>query len=249
LGADYRRQFVGAGVSTDNLKMSSITPTGRCLSLVTPDAERTMRTFLGAAMNLRPSEIDTDDFSGCTHMHMEAYLLFDPDLAEKALQGAKDSGCSISMGLSSFEVVKQCRSSIRSILDRYVDVVFANEREALAYSKSGSLNDGLQRLSNSCQYVSVTLGSRGAVIHTADQEVRVPAYPVKAVDVTAAGDLWAAGLLYGILNEYPLEKAGLLASFMAAKVIQHHGSKLSDHDWSEVIEHLSREKVDGEYNV
>ena len=132
-GQFYRNRFAELGGDAKRFKMGD-TPNGHCLSLVTPDGERTMRTDLGAAMTLTPDEISAADFSGCTHAHIEGYLLFNANLMQRVIESAKEAGCSISLDLASFEVVQAAKDTLPTILEEYVDIVFANEEEATTYT-------------------------------------------------------------------------------------------------------------------
>ena len=132
-GDFYRESFSKLGGDASRFKIGNV-PNGRCLSLVTPDGERTMRTDLGAAMTLAPEEISVSDFAGCAHAHIEGYLLFNEALMRRVLESAKEAGCTISLDLASFEVVNATKSILPVLLRDYVDIVFANEEEGGAYT-------------------------------------------------------------------------------------------------------------------
>ena len=138
--ADYRANFTAAGGDGSRFKHATL-PNGRCLSLVTPDGQRTMRTHLGAAMTLGPDEITPADFAGARHAHIEGYLLFNPALAHKVVRTARAAGCTISLELSSFEVVNVARDWILAQLRQGVVIVFANEDEARALSRRTPLTN------------------------------------------------------------------------------------------------------------
>ncbi|MCD8481280.1 MAG: adenosine kinase [Verrucomicrobia bacterium] len=168
----YAESFRAGGGDTSRFKRGTI-PNGRCLSLVTPDSERTMRTYLGAAMTLSPEEISTADFANCKHAHIEGYLLFNRALMIKVLTSAKSAGCSISLDLASFEVVNATKDILPELLKEYVDVVFANEEEAQALM-DGETRDAklISGLLSFCPRAALKIGrarlhNRGSTQHTA----------------------------------------------------------------------------------
>jgi len=217
-------------------------PNGHCLSLVTPDGERTMRTDLGAAMGLAPEEISAEDFVGCTHAHIEGYLLFNEDLMNAVLNAAKDAGCTISVDLASFEVVNATKPILPNILRDYVDIVFANEEEAAAYTGKEDDFEGMAReLAELCQVAAVKIGAKGSYI-AADGNV-IKAEPVlapKVVDTTGAGDLWAAGFLYGWTQKRPLEECAKIGSMLGAAVVQERGSVLPEDVWNTILKEIAK---------
>lgn len=237
IGADeagdyYRDTFRTIGGDVGAFRTRSDQPTAQCLSLVTPDGERTMRTHLGAAMTLAPDHVDSAAFAGCAHAHVEGYLLFNPDLMRRVLAAAKEAGCAVSVDLASFEVVEASRTLLPELLAEYVDIVFANEEEAEAFAGSSDPAVCLDALGKFCDTVAVKLGADGALLRRGGETVRVPAVPVDAVvDTTGAGDLWAAGFLYGLLNGYDLEKSGACGAAMGATAVTREGTTFPDEEW------------------
>jgi len=231
-GAFYRSAFETHGGCGKTIRTHPELPTAVCLSLVTPDGERTMRTHLGAAAALAPSEIAPEDFRGCTHAHVEGYLLFNPDLMCRVLQAAKQAGCGISVDLASFEVVEAARDILPDLLDRYVDIVFANEEEAAAFAGSNDPGRCLEALHVHCPTAAVKLGAEGVFLLNGGEACAVPALPVnEAVDTTGAGDLWAAGFLYGLLNGRDLPHCGHLGATLGAAVVTRQGAALPESEW------------------
>lgn len=227
----YKSKASAHGVDTSRFKHCAESATGRCLSMITPDSERTCRTFLGAAMNLSPAEISVADFANCRHAHIEGYVLFNRDLAARILECAKQAGCSISLDLASFEVVAANRDIIDGILANYVDIVFANEDEAEAYAGSADPLEGLAALAVHCELAAVKVGAEGAYLRHKGETVRVNATPVKAIDTTGAGDLWAAGFLHGHLQGWQLANSGALGAHLGASVVQQTGAVIPDDEW------------------
>ncbi len=235
----YKRRFEELGGDTSRFKEGGV-PNGRCLSLVTPDSERTMRTDLGAAMTLTPDEVSPADFAQCQHAHIEGYLLFNRDLMQKVLDSAKAAGCTISVDLASFEVVNATRDVLPDILRNYVDVVFANEEEANAFSGKDDDYEGMVReLGELCDTAVVKVGKDGSYIAKGGEVTRVEPIRVdNVVDTTGAGDLWAAGFLYGWLNGRTPAECGRFGSRLGAEVVQVMGASIPDDRWAVVEREL-----------
>lgn len=239
-GGYYQEMFRGIGGEIDHFLYSSEAPTARCLSLITPDFERTMRTDLGAAVLLAPNEIELDDFSGFVHAHIEGYLLFNQELAERALFCAKNAGCTVSLDLGSFEVVSAARDVLPRLLEKYVDAVFANEDEASAYCGHQDAEAALRELGRLCEVAAVKLGAKGAWLKRGDEVFRCEAIPVaQVVDTTGAGDCWAAGFLYGHLTGLSLQRCGELASLLGGEVVQEIGASPSRAAWSRIHDRIA----------
>ena len=234
----YLEQFSKLGGDTSRFKKGSI-PNGRCLSLVTPDSERTMRTDLGAAVTLDPEEISPADFAGCKHAHIEGYLLFNEALFRKIVTSAKAAGCTISLDLASFEVIRACKDIILEILADYVDLAFANEDEAKELFGHEDDADNLLALSKLCSCAVVKLGKDGSLIHHEQTTYVIP--PIladKVVDTTAAGDLWATGFLYGWLRGKPIKDCGYNGSLIGCLSVQSMGSTIPDDMWEKYVGQL-----------
>jgi sugar/nucleoside kinase (ribokinase family) len=230
----YRSLYEKMGGDVSRFKYNDSVPTGRCLSLVTPDSERTMRTDLGAAATLTPEELSLADFVGYSHLHMEGYLLFNFELAKRTLVLAKEAGCSVSLDMASFEVVNASKAVLPALLSDYVDIVFANEDEAAAFCGSENPDDALSAFSEFVDTVAVKLGEKGAVIRHADETAIVAANLVKAVDTTGAGDLWASGFLFGFLRGVALADCGRYGAIVASEVVQVMGATIPEGGWTRI---------------
>ena len=234
-GRYYLEAFGAAGGDCARFRRTVDRNTACCLSLVTPDSERTMRTDLGAALLLDPAEIGPDDFAGCAHAHVEGYLLFNRPLTEAVLEAARRAGCTISLDLGSFEVVRAAADVLPALLDEYVDAVFANEDEARAYLGGDDPAQALDALGERCGTVAVKLGARGALLLRAGETARVDAVPADpVVDTTGAGDCWAAGFLYGWLHGWPLDACGRLGSVLGAETVCHLGALPPEPSWDRI---------------
>lgn len=228
----YKNQYDSMGGDLSHFK-SDNSPNGHCLSLITPDSQRTMRTFLGAAMNLSPDEITTEDFSDSRHAHIEGYILFNQALMNKVLQSAKEAGCSISLDLASFEVVNATKDSLKNILNEYIDIVFANEEEAAAFTGIEDNYEVMaQELSKLCKIAVVKIGKDGAIICAENKIYKIDAILAdEVVDTTGAGDLWAAGFLFGYLTNKSIEESGSYGSLLGSAVVQIIGAAIPDEKW------------------
>ena len=238
LARTYRRRFEAAGVDGSRFKPGSL-PNARCLALVTPDAQRTLRTCLGAAMTLTPAEISVADFRGCRHAHIEGYLVFNQALADAVLGAARAAGCTTSLDLSSFEVVHAARDWLLAQLRRGLDVVFANEDEirALFQDEISDYAALARRLAGHGVLAAVKLGREGAwLAQGADLHRIAPVAVSDVVDTNGAGDAWAAGFLFGHLRGWPLPASGALASLLGAETVRHLGPIIPDAFWAEVRE-------------
>ena len=229
----YFENFTAAGGDGSRFKRATL-PNGRCLSLVTPDGQRTMRTHLGAAMTLHPDEITLADFQGARHAHIEGYLMFNPALAEKVVATARAAGCTLSIDLASFEVVNLARDWLLAQLQAGVDIVFANEDEvrALFQDQTSDYDTLAARLAGYGGIAAVKMGKDGAWLARGRELHRIaPVKIAQLVDTTGAGDGWAAGFLYGHLRGYSLPVAGAIGSLLGAETVQHLGASVPELHW------------------
>jgi sugar/nucleoside kinase (ribokinase family) len=204
---------------------------------VTPDAQRTMRTCLGAAMTLSPSEITPDDFQGVRHAHIEGYLVFNEALCDAVLAAARAAGCTISLDLSSFEVVNAKRDWMFRQFGHGIDVVFANEDEirALYPDRKADYAALARELSSHDVIAAVKMGRDGSWIAKGSEAHRIPPVHLSdVIDTNGAGDAWAAGFLYGFVRGLPLDKCGSVASIMGSETVRHLGPLIPDAAWPAV---------------
>lgn len=234
---DYRANFIAAGGDGSRFKRTNL-PHGRCLSMVTADGQRTMRTHLGAAMTLSPDAISVDDFRGAKHAHIEGYLLFNPALAQKVADTARAAGCTLSLELSSFEVVNVARDWILAQLKEGVDVVFANEDEAKAlFQKDAGFDTYAREIAAFGGIAAVKIGKDGAWVAKGSELHRIaPVNVARVADTTGAGDAWAGGFLYGYLRGKSLAGAGALGSALGGECVQHLGASIPESRWPQLRE-------------
>lgn len=209
---------------------------GKCVALVSPDGERTFVTHLGAAADLQAQEIDGAVFDGYDYLYIEGYLVQDHDLIRTTIEQAKTHGLKVAIDLASFNVVEENREFLRDIVGRYVDILFANEDEARAFTGEAEPEDALQQISSMCELAVVKIGMRGALIKRGDEVVHVGIMAAaKRVDTTGAGDFYAAGFMVGLTEGLSLRQCGTLGAIAAGKVIEVVGTTLSEEAWGEII--------------
>jgi sugar/nucleoside kinase (ribokinase family) len=201
-----------------------------------------MFTFLGAAAETRPEEIGEDLFENAAVVHIEGYILFNPDLMRKAVIAATSAGARVSLDLASFNVVQEARGLLADIVKEYVDILIANEDEARAYTGETEPLLAVQALGREVDIAVLKLGARGSLIVRDGRIVVVaPAGDGRpAVDTTGAGDLWASGFLYGLVEGYPLEKCGELGSACGYEVCQVVGASIPDDGWQRIRKILEK---------
>ncbi len=241
-GEFYMRSYAGLGGDVSRFKRTKAAHTGRCLSMITPDSERTMRTDLGAACMLSAEDVSAADFEGVTHVHAEGYLLYLPGILQKVLELAKQASCTVSLDLATFDVVKLNRKLLPELLDKYVDIVFANEDEAKEFCGASSFSPeaAAEALGAHCAVAAVKLGKEGCCIRRDGRNVRVGAELVKAVDTTGAGDLWQAGFLYAHLNGASPEACGACGAILGSEVVQVLGAAIPAERWPLIMKRLPK---------
>ncbi|MFO8048657.1 MAG: adenosine kinase [Desulfosudaceae bacterium] len=214
---------------------TSSTPTGTVLSVVTPDAQRTMFTHLGASTELDPDSITPELFENTAVAVVEGYLLFNPDLMMATVRAAKAAGAMISLDLASFEVVHNTRALLEKVVKQYVDILIANEDEAEAYCGHRDEEKVIAHLLEEAPLAVLKVGERGSFIHHDKETFRIKAQVDQPpLDTTGAGDLWASGFLYGLVNGYPIDQCGVLGSACGSEVCRVVGAKIPADGWQRI---------------
>lgn len=233
MGQRFREQLQQQNVTPHLFQSDS--PTGRVLSIITPDAQRSMLTYLGAASEILPEEITPACFEHAAIVHIEGYLLFNRDLILTVLDSARDAGAKISFDLASFNVVEESKDILPDLVEEYVDILIANEDEALAYTGMKDEQQSLEALAAKADIGVLKLGARGSWIAHQNARIRVDAHgDGSAVDTTGAGDLWASGFLYGVVNGFRLERCGHFGSWCGHAVCQVVGANISNSQWKTI---------------
>jgi sugar/nucleoside kinase (ribokinase family) len=229
LGKIFQHDIRSIGVKFETTPLAIGAQTGRCLILVTPDAQRTMNTFLGASVELGPDDIDTDMIASAQVTYLEGYL-FDRDQAKSAFiaaaEAAHEAGHRVSLTLSDPFCVDRHRSDFLRLVEKHIDILFANEEEIKSLFLQDNFDDAISALTKNVEIAAVTRSEKGAVIIADGKRVDIPAAPVsKVLDTTGAGDQFAAGFLYGFTEGKNIETCGKLGALAAAEVIQQIGPR------------------------
>ncbi len=218
---------------------------GKCVSLISPDGERTMLTHLGAALELKAEEISADIFAGYDCLYIEGYLVQDHTLIESVIRTAKRVGLKVAIDLASFNVVEENLEFLQRLVGNFVDIVFANEDEARVFSGEEEPINALQYISELCELAVVKIGMKGAIIKQGEQVVHVGIMKAaKRVDTTGAGDFYAAGFLYGLTEGLDLRQCGTIGAVTAGKVIEVVGTTLADEAWDDIRKYINRVKTE-----
>jgi sugar/nucleoside kinase (ribokinase family) len=231
LGTVFRHDICAAGVAFDTPALSDGPSTARCLILVTPDAQRTMCTYLGACVWLTPADIDAarELIERAEVTYLEGYLFDKPHAKQaflRACEIAHNAGRKVALSLSDSFCVNRHREEFLSLVEEHVDILFANEDEIKALYKTQDMNVIVHNLRAHCAIAAVTRSDKGSVVVSSDGAVEVPCAPVaRVIDTTGAGDMYAAGFLYGLRQKLPLAECGRLGSLVAGEVIQHMGAR------------------------
>lgn len=228
-GGIFRHDIRSLGIAYETAPASDGTPTARCLVLVTPDGERTMNTFLGASVDFAPADIDRGLIGASRIVYLEGYL-FDKDAAKAAFREAarlaRDAGAKVALSLSDPFCVDRHRDDFRALVKDGADIVFANEKEITALYQVNSFLEAADAALQDCELAVLTRSEAGSMIVSDGETTEISANPVpRVVDATGAGDLYAAGFLFGLTRDLPLEVCGRLGSLAAAEAISHIGAR------------------------
>jgi len=230
LGSVFTHDIRAVGVAYDTPPLKGGLPTARCLIFVTPDAQRTMQTFLGATSQLGPEDVDMSAITSSKVLYLEGYLWDQPRaktaMREAAIQ-AKKAGVKVSLTLSDSFCVARFRDEFKELIKNHVDILFANESEILSLYEVTEFDAALQRVRKDAEIAALTRSEKGSVVVNDDEVHVIDAVKgVKVVDTTGAGDAYAAGFLYGYTQGSDLATCGRLGGVMAAEVISHMGPRV-----------------------
>jgi sugar/nucleoside kinase (ribokinase family) len=231
MGQFFTNEMTRTGV--EMLALKSDTPTGRVIAMVTPDGERTFATCLGASIELSPDDIKPELFDNWDIFYIEGYLVANPDMLRKAISTAKDKGLKIAIDLASYNVVEESRDFLLELVNNYVDIVFANEQEALALTGMEPEN-ALHYIAERCEIAVVKVGAKGAYIRRGNETATIAPMKANVIDTNGAGDMWAAGFMAGLVKDEPLEKCGKMGAIVAANVIEVLGTKMDAERWNKI---------------
>ncbi|HUX52846.1 MAG TPA: adenosine kinase [Williamwhitmania sp.] len=230
-GEFFRRDMEKAGITPVLLEGKA--PSGVAIGLISYDSERTFATYLGAAIELIPEDLTASMFHGYEYFHIEGYLVQNQQLVRRAMELAKQEGLKITLDLASYNVVESNLEFLKEVVEKYVNIVFANEEEARSFTGMEP-PEAVVEISKICDIAVVKVGMNGSYIRTDNVTHKVEAVRANSIDSTGAGDLYAAGFLYGLLQGYPMDICGTLGSVLAANVIEVMGPKMNDERWAQI---------------
>lgn len=233
-GQLYKEDLIKHGVTPHLTEVNETS--GVASTFISDDGERTFGTYLGAAALLTPEDLSPEIFKGYDLFYIEGYLVQSHALIARAVKLAKEAGLKVAIDMASFNIVEQNLDFLSTIIPLYVDILFANEEEAFALTKLPA-EEAVTKLHEIVNLVIVKTGAQGSWIQQGDYKIRVKANNVKCVDATGAGDLYAAGFIYGLANKKPLETCAKIGTLLAGEVIQVIGPKIPDNRW----EHIKKE--------
>jgi sugar/nucleoside kinase (ribokinase family) len=241
IGDFFENDMKSAGVRT--ILSRCYSSTGTAVALITPDSERTFATHLGAAVELGADDLDPVYFKGYDILYLEGYLIYNKPLVEAACRFAKKENMKIAMDLASYNVVESNLTDFKQIVAKYVDILFANEKEAKAYTGMGPL-EALNALQNECEIAVIKVGSEGSWIKRKSEIIKIGSAKVNLKDTTGAGDLYASGFLYGYSMNKNLEVCGQYGSLIAGKVIETIGARINNDIWEKIKTFVSEIESD-----
>lgn len=231
-GVFFENEMEQNGIDTVLLK--SETPTGRAFALVSVDGERTFGTYLGAAVELGPDDLKEEFYDDADIFYAEGYLVQNHDLIEQAMKMAKEAGLLVAIDMASYNVVEANKDFMIHLMKEYVDIVFANQDEAMAFCDTKNSREALDYLASFTSIAVVKVGANGSWVKSGDKIYRAGIYGNKPVDKTGAGDSYAAGFFYGLIHDYDLGKCARIGAYIADHVIATTGAKLSKDVWGRI---------------
>ena len=229
LGHLFKSDQEQYGIRSTLLK--GVHSSGRAMVFITaPNAERTFAVYLGAALELVPEDLKPEYFEGYDYFHIEGYLVQNQATIRRAVELAKEAGCIISLDMASYNVVESNNAFLHDLVENYVDIVFANETEAKAFTGSEP-REALDKIAQSCRIAVVKVGKEGSMVRSGEEYHFIEAWPAQPIDATGAGDTYAAGFLYAHSLSMPLKVCGEIGSIIAAKVVEVVGTKIDIPRW------------------
>lgn len=236
IGEKVKEHMQDLNINTSYLY--STTPTAHVACLVTPDGKRTLRCYMGACSEMTPNDLNPELFIDVKLVHFEGYTLLCPGLTHRGMELAKKAGAKISFDMGSFEMVKNFKDLILTLLEDYVDVVFANKDEIHALVNNGP-EQGCRQLSELCEVAVVMLGEEGALVGHENLVQAYPTVPVEPIDTTGAGDLFASGFLHGYLSGLPYSECARYGAITGGTVVQFVGAEIPADRWSVIKEKMN----------
>ncbi len=231
VGEFYRNDMLKNGVKP--ILMPSELMSGCCTVLITPDGERTFCTYLGAAGDLTADDVCDETFTGWDIFHIEGYMVQNHELIEKAVRLAHEAGLLVSIDLASYNVINEHHGFLQDLVRKYVDIVFANEDESFAYTHLQP-QDAVRAIAQECKIAIVKVGKKGSYVQCGEEVCHIGAITSQCLDSTGAGDLYAAGFLYGLASGFDIRRCAEIGTLSAGRVVEIVGTKLSEETWEEI---------------
>jgi sugar/nucleoside kinase (ribokinase family) len=217
----------------------SLEETGRSIALISKDSERTFATYLGAAIDLHEEDITSDLYAGYDYLYLEGYLVQDHELFSKALRLAKTNKLKVALDMASYNVVRDNKDFLYRSISDFVDIVLANEKEASALTGK-TPEKALIDIAGITDIAVVKLGQEGSLVKRKEEEYRINIIEANNIDSTGAGDLYAAGFMYGMCMDQPLEKCGHIGTLLGGRITEVIGAKLSEEQWKQVRQQVKK---------
>jgi len=236
---DIERNGIGTNLRHDTCPDGH---TGRCLVMTTPDAGRTMNTFLGVNASFSPDHLDEEAIKNSAYLYMEGYLVPSPDGLRAMLDAkkmAEKHKVNVALTFSDPSMVKYFGDQMREVVGASVDLLFCNDEEALIYTGTSSIEEAREELKKVAKRFAITLGANGALIYDGDTFINIEPYRVKAVDTNGAGDMFAGAFMYAINHGHSFAEAGKLASLASSKIVSQFGPRLKAGQAREVLANLA----------
>lgn len=241
-GEFYRKDLQEAGIQFDvHPAPESGPPTGTCLVLTTPDAERTMCTHLGVSTTLAPTDINVEQLSRCKYSYIEGYLWDAPDPRKacvETMEQSKRNGVKVAFTFSDSFLVNRFTDDFHKLVSDYCDLLFCNADEVRKFCGLESLEDSASKIGKLVDLAFITDGPAGCLVVENQQITKVPGFPVKAIDTVGAGDSFAGGVLYGITNGLTNEQAARWGNYLASCVVQVQGARLAAKSMADKIQEI-----------
>src|SRR5688572_12845950 len=215
--------------------------TGKCLVMTSPDAERTMNTFLGVSSFLSPEHVDVNAIKNSSYVYLEGYLVPSPkglEALKEAKKIAEKNKVQVALTFSDNSMVKYFSQQMQEIVGASVDLLFCNEEEAMTYTGTNSITEAREKLKDIAKHFAITLGANGAMIYDGDTFIQIEPYQVKAIDTNGAGDMFAGAFMYGITHGHSYAEAGKIASLASSRIVSQFGPRMEKQHAQRVLEDL-----------
>lgn len=232
---DLKRNGVDTNLSHDKCPVGH---TGRCLVMTSPDAERTMNTFLGVSSFLSPEHLDEDAIRNSTYIYLEGYLVASPkglEALKEAKRIAEKNKIATALTFSDPSMTKYFSTQMEEIVGASVDLLFCNEEEAMIFTGTDNMGDAREKLKQVARRFAITLGANGALIYDGDTFIQIEPYKVRAIDTNGAGDMFSGAFMYGITHGHSYAEAGKLASLASSRVVSQFGPRLEPQQMKKIL--------------